>query len=140
MSLLDTLRAGIALANTITAPFQGTVQHYAWTGQDGEGADTFSPVLTLPGTSRKAIIDLTRKPRATTEGKMLMTIAAITFLDVIAPNGASGRSEPIDSRDRIVLPDGSTGPIVSVGGFMDALTGRPVLNEVLLGEMPGGGV
>jgi hypothetical protein len=139
MSLLDIINAGIATANKITKPLQGTVQHYAWTGQDGMGADTFSPVLTSPGTPRQALVDMTRKPRATKDGKLLMTIASLTFLDVIPDNGASGRSEPIDTRDRIILPDGSTGPIVSAGGFMDARTGRPVLNEVLLGEMPGGG-
>jgi hypothetical protein len=130
VSLLDTIRAGIQTANTVTKPLQGTVQHAAWIGQDGFGADTWAAPV-----SRAALVDLTRKLRATQNGRLVMTVASITFLDVLSANGASGRTEPIDDRDKITLPDGTTGPIVSVGGFMDALTGRPLLNEVLLGEL-----
>jgi hypothetical protein len=134
MSLLDTLRAGIATANTLTKDLQGSVQHYAWTGQDGFGADQFASPVT-----RRALVDLSRKLRATSEGRLQMTVAIVTFLDVIAPNGASGRVEPVDDRDRIVLPDGTTGPIIRGGGFMDATTGRPLFNEIMIGALPGGG-
>ncbi len=130
MSLLDTVRAGIATAATLTRPLQGNVTHTPWTGQDWDGAQTYgTPVL------RKALVDLTHKLRKTDEGKLVMTVAVVTFLDVIPDNGASGRTEPIDVRDKIVLPDGTTGPLVRGGGFMDAVTGRPLLNEIMIGEL-----
>lgn len=135
MSLLDTVRAGIATAANITRPLQGDVQHYAWVSQDAYGAPTYDPPASGAGTSRKALVDLGRKLRKTEEGKLVMTVASLTFLDVITPNGASGRDEPIDTRDKIVLPDGTTGPLIKGGGFMDAITGRPLLNEILIGEL-----
>jgi hypothetical protein len=135
MSLLDTVRAGIATAASLTRPLQGTVQHYAWVNQDAYGAITYDPPVTGAGTERKALVDLSRKLRKTEAGELVMTVATVTFLDVIAPNGASGRTEPIDVRDKIVLPDGTTGPIARGGGFMDAITGRPLLNEILIMEL-----
>lgn len=131
MSLRDVLVNGIATAHTILngGGMEASVTHTPWTGQDGYGADTFGAPV-----PRRAIVDMTRKPRVTRAGKLLMTIAEITFLEPITDNGASGRDEPIDTRDKIVLPDGSTGPIVSVGGPVDPVTGRPYLNTVLLGD------
>lgn len=130
MSLLNVVRSAIKSVDTVTKPLQATVQHSQWTGQDGYGHNSFAAPV-----SRRAVVDLTRKVRVRMEdGVLLMTIAEITFLDPIPDNGASGRKEPVDNRDKIVLPDGSTGPIVSTGGPLDAGTNRPFLNTVLLGE------
>lgn len=131
MSLRNVLVAAIKTADSVLKSDQATVQHSAWTGQDLYGTDTFAAPV-----SRLAIVDLTRRPLKTEEGKLLMTMATITFLAPIPDNGASGRKEPIDNRDKIVLADGSTGPIISVGGPLDPVTNRPYLNTVMLGAMP----
>jgi len=47
---------------------------------------------------------------------------------VAATNGAG-----IDDHDVIVLPDGTTGPILDMSGFIDAGTGHPIATEVFLG-------
>ncbi len=43
------------------------------------------------------------------------------------------RQNPIDPRDKIVLPDGTTGPIVDVSGFVDQSTNLPYFSDVSLG-------
>lgn len=129
MGLSDVIRAGVGIASTTFQDVKVPVVHRAWIAQAGDGEDTFASPVT-----RLAIVDQTRKMRYTKSGKLVMTTASIIFLDPIDPNGAATRQEPIDTRDSLVLADGSTGPIVSAGGVLDSATGRPFVNEVLLGE------
>ena len=39
----------------------------------------------------------------------------------------------VSERDKVVLPDGTTGPILDMGGFVSRATGRPIFVEVWLG-------
>lgn len=132
MALVDILRSGINIANNVTASIQGSVTLEQWTGQDGYGAPTYASSVAVD-----AIIDLTRKTRPTASGQLVTVVATVTCLESISPNGASGRQEPIDPRDRITLPNGATGPIVNVpDAVLDPLTNRPFFNVIYLGENP----
>lgn len=128
MSLADVLRNGVAVAHRVTTSLQPSVTHKAWIGQDGYGNETYAASVPL-----SAIVDRTQQQRVLPDGRVVLTFAKLTFLDVIAPNGAAGRTEPIDTRDELVLADGSTAPIVDVSGPVDPATGRPYVLEVLLG-------
>jgi len=128
MSIRDILVAGIATARTITLPLHVTVQHSAWTGQDFNGKDTFATASSL-----KAIVNKEEKIFKK-EGIEVAAKTYIAILQPIASNGAAGRSEPVDTRDKFVLPDGTTGPVVEVSGFMDGGTGAPYFYEIYLGE------
>lgn len=129
--LAQLIRDGLAIAKTIVddGGVMGTVQHSAWTGQDYTGAATYATAA-----GRKAIIEQRQRLRMTSSGKIVATKAYIAFLEPVPANGASGRQEPIDTRDKIVLPDGTTGQIVDVAGLVDASTTRPYYSEVWLGD------
>jgi hypothetical protein len=130
MGLSDILRAGIAIADNVTKDVQGDVTWEAWTSQGFKGTPTYASPVIL-----KAIIDQTRKRRFNAEGQLVTVVASLTILEPVTPNGAAGRDEPIDPRDRITLPDGTTGPILTgPGSVWDPGQARPFLNEIQLGE------
>jgi hypothetical protein len=133
MGLDDIVRNAVATANSVTRTLQTTVTHRAWTGQDGYGKPTFASPVT-----RSAVVELTQalsKPVLvrTSTGQEKAARAKVLFLTPIAANGASGRTEPIDPRDEITLPDGTTGPILSIEGTVDPDTSRPFAAEVWIG-------
>ena len=131
MGLADILRSGIAIADTVTKGVQVNVTHEAWTGQNGHGTETYAAAVT-----RKAIVDLTRKQRPTASGKLVNVVATVIILEPVLPNGAAGRFEPIDPRDKLTLPDGTTGPILNgPNSVMDPATSRGLFNEIYLGEI-----
>lgn len=127
--LADVVRAGVAVAHQVTATLQVDVSLARWTGQDSMGAVTYAAAADYP-----ALVEYKVRLHTTASGKIVQTRAKVTFLTVIPPHGAVGRTEPIDSRDRIVLTDGTTGPIVDVEGLIDPVTERPYLVECYIGS------
>jgi hypothetical protein len=130
MSLIDTFRSGVATVDKVTKDLQPTIRVRAWTGADAYGAQTYAATK-----SYRAIVDLKQQERKTLTGKIVMVRATITLLQPISANGATGRLEPVDPRDIVTLPDGTTGPIVDVGpgGIIDPATGHPLFSELYLG-------
>lgn len=117
---LDTiLRAGVAILNTATASMQNTVQHSAWTGQDDYGAPTFATAV-----PRKCILDNMTRRRHLPGGEEILQKAEMQFLYQIT----------IDPKDRIVLPDGTTAPIMDISGPVDPVPGKPYTTTVILGN------
>ena len=133
---MSILSVGIGIADTITKSlgFQGTISHQAWTGQNEYGAATYATAV-----PRRAVIDMTRKQRLTEAGKLVTVIASITILERVAdttPLAGQTRFQPIDDRDIITLPDGTTGPILSgPGAVLDPDTNRGFFNAIELGEL-----
>lgn len=134
MGLQDILAAGVKIADGVTKGVQVDVTHEAWIGQDGYGADQYDSPVTL-----KAIVDTTRKQRATTTGRLVNIVATVTILQAVEDNGVvttPPRREPIDPRDKLTLPDGTTGPILeSPGAVLNPSTGRGFINTIMLGEI-----
>lgn len=132
MALFDVLRSGVqVIAAGILESFKGTVQHEAWIGSDGRGGDSYATAV-----PRRALIDLTKKQLHTGSGTFVNVFATLTFLDPIdatTPNTGFTRANPIDPRDIITLPDGTTAPIQVTGAFMDPVTSQPVFSETVLG-------
>lgn len=75
-------------------------------------------------TSYDAVVDSTTRLMRMPNGQEVLAKHRITFLESVA----------IGSKDRITLPDGSTGPILDVSGVMDASTDRPFVTDVILGH------
>lgn len=125
----EILRSGVAIANTLTAGVQSNIIHEAWIDQDVHGIAAFAAPVTL-----KAVIDLTRKKKKLADGRVITVVATLTIVGDVAPNGAANRYEPIDPRDVITLPDGTTGPIVLEGprSVMDPTTGRGFIHEIMI--------
>jgi hypothetical protein len=128
MALSDLIRNGVAIANNLTASLQVNVTYEAWTGVNGLGVDTFATPVTLP-----ALVESRQQIRRTADGKELYISHVITLLRPVTPNGAAGRREPIDPRDKFTLPDGATGLIVDVRGLTDPSTSASYYHEVYLG-------
>jgi hypothetical protein len=133
MALMDIIRTGVAIANKVVESVKCDVTFEPWIGQNGKGADQYGTPVTL-----RALVDPTKRQRFTQSGALVMTFATLTILDAVADTAANTgetREQPIDPRDIIRLPDGGTAPIVQTGGFTDPSTGRPLLNEVILGSV-----
>jgi hypothetical protein len=126
-SLVDSLVQGVV--NPLTKSFQASVTHLRWIASDGFGEESYaSPV------SRVALVDRTVKEYRTGSGKLVQTMAVLTFIDPILPHGATGRTEAVDPRDIFVLDDGATAPIVDIGAFENADSLRPFVTIVTLGK------
>lgn len=131
MKIAGIVRKMIAVADRATATdLQVTVQHYAWIG-DGT---TYSEPLYDDPVPRLALVELRQRNYRSADGKDIVQRARITFLRPIDANGADERREPIDTRDKILLPNDYTGPIVDViGGLDNNFSDSPYLLEVVLG-------
>lgn len=122
------VRSGVAIANRLTAGLQVQVSHEAWIRDDGKGKPVYATAI-----SRPAIVQPKSRLRRAPNGREVMQRAAIVFVGPVEANGAAGRQEPIDPRDKLTLPDGTTGPILGVDGLTDPKTNAPYMYEVALG-------
>jgi len=129
MALIDALRAGVEVANKVTntGGLQSTVQFTRNVGNDEYGNPLPSSTVRL-----KAIVDWKQKQVRTPSGILSVSRAYVLFLDVKALSLATN-GEGINDEDKIVLPDGTTGPILDMAGFIDPGTGNPIATEVYLG-------
>lgn len=126
MSLLDVLRTGVKIADKVTKPLQATVM-YAREGVDNSYGPTYLTAVPL-----HAIVDYKAVQVRTKGGVLTATRATITLLnidEVVAATAGLG----IGNNDIFTLPDGDTGPILDIGGFVDPGTGHPIATTVMLG-------
>lgn len=129
MGLDSIVRSGIATAKSLTASLQNTITIKPWIGtQDAFGKPRYGSPVEI-----SAVVDPKQKERRTSSGKIVMTTCYIVILESLESNGAAGRVEPVDPRDVVTLPDGTTSPIVDVAGFMDPTIARPFYSEIWLG-------
>jgi len=131
MALADLIRKGVSIVNKQTKSVQVTVTHKQWTKQDGFGSPVYDPP---EGIARLAILDQRYQLRTRSDGQTVPISASLNFLDPILPKGTEGREEPIDARDVIVLPDGSSNSIVNIEGPYDPAMGKPFILTVWLGS------
>ena len=127
MSLLDVLRSGVRIANTVTRPIQALVTYERYLSDDGYGSPVYAPAVPL-----HAIVDFTSKQVRTGEGVLTVTRATIDLLDINEVVKATD-GEGIGDIDKFILPDGDTGPILDLSGFVDAGTTHPIATTVMLG-------
>jgi hypothetical protein len=128
MGLANTIRKGVAIANSATKDLQVEIIFYAWIGSDADGKPKYdTPIGIL------ALVEEKQHNRRLGVGQEIFPKASLTILSPLTANGALGRHEPIDPRDKFILPNGSTGPILDVKGMIDPKTKLPYLHEVTLG-------
>lgn len=112
------VRGGVAIANKLTASLQPEVTVIKAASTDVAGDVTPGATYHWP-----ALVDWKAERRRTPEGTEVTSRAVITFTE----------PRPITEEDTIILPDGTTGPILDLGGFVDKGTGRPFVLDVYLG-------
>lgn len=98
--------------------FKSKVTHRMFTGDAGKGDDAYKNVV------RRAIVDKKQRQVRGFDGALVMSTTTVTFLDPAIVVGQF---------DLIVLDDGSGGPLVGVGGFIDGGTNRQAYAEAYLG-------
>lgn len=126
MGFADTVRGGVASIDVITADLQVPITHHAWIGITGtNGQSNYAPPVTI-----MAVVDNSPRLRRTTDLREVLQRAEVIIPRPVTPNGASGRREPIDPRDKIVLPDGYTGPIFDIEGVIDPATNKPYASVI----------
>jgi len=115
----DIIRDAVALADSLTSTVQDTVKHYAWAGETSlDGAQYPSFV------ERKAIVEKKQRMMRLENGKEVLVQASIFF----------PRPVPATMKDKFVLSDGTTGPIVNgPNGLMDPDKQAPYYREIWLG-------
>lgn len=129
MGLADVIRSGVAVINSVTSDLQVTVQHYAWLSNNDDGESVYDTVVNL-----SAIVEYGKEQSMDVNGRQsLVKGTAITVVGPITDNGGANRREPVDPRDRLVLPDGTSGPILSMKGVADPSTGDQYVYEIFLG-------
>src|SRR6267142_1415595 len=110
------LQDAVGIANSVTQDLglQTTVTHEAFVSQAGDGTVTFAAAVTRP-----ALVVKKQRMVRTSSGEMTQSQASVTFLDP---------SVSVDTKDRITLPDGTTGPILNTEGYIDS-SNQPILTE-----------
>jgi hypothetical protein len=111
----------VAIANTVTKnlKLQSTV-----TQEKSAGMDRYGKHIYPTSVIRDAVVDKSLRTIKTAEGELVQSKTSITFLDPAII---------VDYTDRLTLADGTTGPILLIGGFVDGETNRQALAEVFLG-------
>jgi len=137
MGLDTVLRKGVATLDKVTKSLQVQIQHYAWLGQDTFGEGKFSPPFAC-----MAIMEPMHKMVNFADGRNVFIVAKLIILQIVPSNGADlspsdARMEPIDRRDKIILADGFSGPIVDIKSVTDPKTDLPYHHEILIGRPSG---
>lgn len=127
MGLLATIRSAVKTADKVTRDLQAVTVYERALGSDGAGAVTFASPVNL-----RAIVEDKQEIVRTASGMLSQSKTHITYLDTPALLAATS-GQGIKESDRITLPSGETGPILAIGGFIDAGTGIPVATECYLG-------
>lgn len=120
----EILVSGIQIADSLTAGVQCNVTYEAFLSADGDGDEEFdTPVLVA------CVVDQTKRQKTTSTGRLETVIATLTF-----PRGLSFTIGP---KDRITLPDGTTGPLIldAPDAVVDPVTGRGFIQSVMIGEV-----
>lgn len=122
MSLMDVVRAGVAIANKVTSAggLQATVLQESFVSETVKGDKTYGAP-----TPRLALVTIKGQSVWTKEGALSYSRAELVFLDPTIV---------ITDDDRFTLPDGTTTqPVNVITGFADPVTGAPILTQVFLG-------
>ena len=127
MSLLDIVRSAVKIADEVTKPLQPEVQFQHYASSNYQGDKGGGSLVKL-----RAIVEWKQQQVRNREGIVSISRAYVMFLDVGKLAAATG-GENIDDKDLIILPDGTTGPILNMTGFVDAGTGNAIATEVYLG-------
>ncbi len=136
MALSDVVRTAIGIADNLTKSFQVEVKHYAWIGTNMKSEFEYDPEFVV----RKALSQKKRARQRFEATSEISQVTILTFIGPIAEHGAANRQEPIDPRDKIILPDGTTGPLSDIGrrselqgGLDDPTTNQPYMFQVTVG-------
>src|SRR3954466_14330422 len=92
------VRSGVAIADKLTGGsdnLQDDFTMYPWISDDAQGAPQYGAAISMTG-----VVVVKQQKRKLSGGEEVMQNASITILRPVSPHGATGRQEPIDTRDK----------------------------------------
>lgn len=104
------LSKAVAIADKVTLALgmQAKVTHKLFTGDGGVGDAAYT------SKTRTAVVEQKLRQVRSFSGELVTSTATVTFVHP-TPMGVEG-----GAHDKIILPDGSGGPVVGTGGPVDA--------------------
>ena len=132
MALDSIIRNAVAKIDNVTKTAQVTILLSRWTGQTYDGTPSYAAPLSL-----QAIVEYRQEQRQSPSGQTRVSKAHIVIVSPLTAQGSANRSEPLDERDLVTLPNLTTGPILETAGVVDPKTGRPYMHEIWLGDRRG---
>lgn len=130
MSLQSIVKNAVKTIDKIVKPLEAIVSFEKCTSTDVKGKRHYdNGVIPL-----RASVDWKQRQLRTLDGTLSVSRASVMFLDFKALMTAT-ENEGVDDKDRITLPDGTTGPILDMSGYIDPgnTAGNPFATEVFLG-------
>ena len=126
---------GLPIIDNLTGSLQGVITIEPWIGTDDYSKPTYGTAVNVDAIIEDAshLRRVGRSKEDIVDGQESQVKTVLTIPRPLSSNGAAGRREPIDPRDRVTLPGGVTGPILNVDGVIDPLTGKPYMFTVELG-------
>lgn len=128
----ELLEIGVSIAHGLTPGAQSTCILEQVIGLGPSGDFEYDDPIEV-----SAVVDYTNK--VSIRGGQIVTVSAtVTVLERVEPNLAvidPPRKNPIDPRDKLTLPDGTTGPIISVPGAVNnPRTGTGFIQVIEIGS------
>lgn len=136
MAIRNILAAGVKIISKQVDDDKADVSRQAWIGDNGSGVDEFAPADTV-----RCIVSRKTRTVRTSTGQLASIVATLTILDPLPPttaNAGKTRVQPVDPRDIFTLPDGTTAPVVDLGGPFDPVENSTYIITVMLGNVPRG--
>lgn len=116
---MSVVSRAVATANRVGGKLKlkSRVTLKSFTGDSGKGDDAYTSKVHL------AFVDRKQQSVTAFDGTEKKSSTVVTFADPAIR---------VNEFDIIILDDGSGGPVLAVGGFVDGETSRPALTEVFL--------
>lgn len=127
MSLRTIIVNAVKTADKTTKSLQPLLGYERYLEEDSYGKKVYASKKFLHG-----LEDWKPREVRTKDGIVTVTNATLTFLN-IAEIKAATSGKGFDLNDKFYLADGSTGPTLNLGGFVDAGTAQPFATEAFLG-------
>ena len=131
-SLDNIVRNAVAKIDGTTKSLQTTVLLSRWISQTYDGTPSYAAPISV-----KAVVEYKQEQRQSPSGQTRVSKAHVIIISPLDPLGSPDRSEPLDERDLVTLPNMTTGPILETSGVVDPVTGLPYMHEIWLGDRRG---
>lgn len=130
LNLPKLISNAVSIADGMTKSLQVSVQRHVWVGNNEWG----NPIYSVTVDEFKAIYEKKAESKFDlATGAVIQTQGKLLIMEPIEANGTEGRIEPIDNRDLLILPDGTSGPIFKPEGLYNPEANKPFLIELWIG-------
>lgn len=136
--LRELVASVVAIADSVTGGETGLQSKVVWRAFLGHTkynvAEYAEPI------NVDAFVLYKQTPVQSRTGQTIMSKATVIITRPlpIVTGATVTRTQPIDIRDQIILPNGTTGPIIDDEGFSNPDTTRPYTTKIMIGIEPSG--